>query len=76
MTSPALVLFRPRNIAAGALLARALEWAGAGRGGPWAVFAAGVALSLARRDARALAQPVVVLFIASSAQAFRLRAPR
>jgi hypothetical protein len=73
----ASVLF---NIAAGALLgaglARAVERPGAGRWGRWLVFAAGIALSLAWRDARALAQPVVVLFIASSAQAFRLRAPR
>jgi hypothetical protein len=68
------------NIAAGALLgaglARALGWPGAGRWGPWAVFAALAALSLAWRDAHALAQPVVVLFIASSALGFRLRAPR
>ena len=73
----ASVLF---NIAAGALLgaglARGLGWPGAGRWGRWLVFAAGVALSLAWRDARALAQPVVVLFIASSALGFRLRAPR
>ena len=73
----ASVLF---TIAAGALLgaglARALEWPGAGRWGRWAAFAAGVALSLGWRDARALAQPVVVLFIASSALGFRLRAPR
>ena len=76
MTSPALAL----NIAAGALLgaglARAVGWPGAERGGPWTVFAAGIALSLAWWDVRALPQPVVVLFIASSAQAFRLRAPR
>ncbi len=73
----ASVLF---NIAAGALLgvglARALGWPGAGRWGRWLVFAAGIALSLAWRDARALAQPVVVLFIASSALGFRLNAPR
>ena len=57
-------------------LARAVGWLGVGRGGPCAVFAAGIALSLAWWDVRALPQPVVVLFIASSAQAFRLRAPR
>jgi hypothetical protein len=68
------------NIAAGALLgaglARALERPGAGRWSLWTAFAAGIVLSLAWRDARALAQPVVVLLIASSAQAFRPRAPR
>jgi hypothetical protein len=68
------------NVAAGALLgaglARALGWAGAGRWGLWAAFAAGVVLSLARQDAHALGQPVVLLFIASSAQAFRLSARR
>ena len=74
----ASVLF---NIAAGVLLgaglARTLDWPGAGRWGLWAVFAAGAALSVvAWRDARALAQPVVVLLIASSALGFRPRAPR
>ena len=46
------------------IAAGALLGAGLGRAAGW------------WRDARALAQPVVVLFIASSAQAFRLRAPR
>lgn len=68
------------NIAAGAILgaglARALGWPGMARWDLWAVFAALAALSLAWRDAHALAQPVVVLFIASSALGFRLRAPR
>ena len=60
----------------GAGLARALGWAGAGRWGLWAAFAAGIVLSLARRDAHALGQPVVLLFIASSALGIRLRARR
>ena len=68
------------SVAAGALLgaglARALGWAGAWRWGLWAAFAAGIVLSLARRDAPALGQPVVLLFIASSALSFRLRARR
>jgi hypothetical protein len=68
------------NIAAGALLgaglARAAERPGARRWDRWVAFAAGIALSLAWRDARALAQPAVVLFIASSAPAFRLCARR
>ena len=68
------------NVAAGALagvgLARALGWAGAGSFRLWAAFAAGLVLSLARRDAHALGQPVVLLFIASSALGFRLRARR
>ena len=73
----ASVLF---NVAAGALLgaglARAVGRSGMGRWGLWAAFAVGVALSVAWRDARALAQPVVVLLIASSALGVRLRAPR
>jgi hypothetical protein len=36
----------------------------------------GVVLSVARPDARALGQPVVVLFIAASALGFRLGARR
>ncbi len=68
------------SVGAGALLgaglARALGWAGAGRWGLWAAFAAGIVLSLARRDAHALGQPVVLLFIASSALGIRLRARR
>lgn len=69
MTSSALTLSRPRAVLDVLL-------AGAGRWGPWAAFPAGIVLSLARRDPHALGQPVVLLFIASSALGIRLRARR
>ena len=66
------------NVAAGALLgaglARALGSAGAGRFRLWAALAVGIVLSVAHRDTSALGQPVVLLFIASSALGFQLRA--
>lgn len=60
----------------GAGLARALGGPGAARCGLWVALAAGIALSVAGRDAPALGQPAIVLFIASSALGFRLRARR
>jgi hypothetical protein len=60
----------------GAGLVRVLGGPGAARWGLWVALATGIVLSVARRDARALGQPVVMLFIASSALGFRLRARR
>jgi hypothetical protein len=85
MTSAALAVSRSRSVRdvpptglAGAVAPYrvALGWPGAGLFCLWAAFAAGVVLSLARRDAHALGQPVVVLFLASSALGFRLYARR
>ncbi len=65
------------SVVAGALLgaglARALGSAGAGRFRLWAALAVGIVLSVAHRDTSALGQPVVLLFIASSALGFQLR---
>jgi hypothetical protein len=60
----------------GAGVARVLGGPGAARWGLWVALATGIVLSVARRDAQALRQPGVVLFIASSALGFRLRARR
>ncbi len=68
-------------VAAGALVGGGLALARARRTGaaPWALwvaFAVGALLSVAYADARSLARPVVLLFIAASALGFRLGARR
>lgn len=61
----------------GAALALALTRRGAGaRWGLWATFAAGGVLSAASMGAASLRQPVLLLFIASSAFGFRSGARR
>jgi hypothetical protein len=68
-------------VAAGALIGGGLALArarrpGVGPWGLWIPFAAGALLSVAYADARSLARPVVLLFIAASALGFRLGARR
>lgn len=61
----------------GAALARALARRGTSASWAlWAAFAAGVVLSVAGLGAASLRQPVLLLFIASSALGFRLGARR